>query len=213
MTTHLGLQRILLPSAQVSQLTTGSITLPSARGAEIPLTPFQSISSTTLSTTQSSITFSGIPSTFAHLQIRGIARTTGYASHSHPIFVTVNGDTGANYQSQGFIHNFGGIGFVGYYDNATTSIYMQRTTGDSAGSNHFGGINFSIIDYSKTNKLKTFLSEMGGAMTGATSNNYAVGPVGGTWRSTDAITSITLTPQYGSWSANTRFSLYGIKGE
>lgn len=33
MTTHLGLQRILLPSAQVSQLTTGSITLPSARGA------------------------------------------------------------------------------------------------------------------------------------------------------------------------------------
>ncbi len=32
MTTHLGLQRILLPSAQVSQLTTGSITLPSARG-------------------------------------------------------------------------------------------------------------------------------------------------------------------------------------
>lgn len=32
MTTHLGLQRILLPSAQVSSLTTGSITLPSARG-------------------------------------------------------------------------------------------------------------------------------------------------------------------------------------
>lgn len=33
MTTHLGLQRILLPSAQVSSLTTGSITLPSARGS------------------------------------------------------------------------------------------------------------------------------------------------------------------------------------
>jgi hypothetical protein len=33
MTTHLGLQRILLPSAQVSELTTGSITLPS-RGTQ-----------------------------------------------------------------------------------------------------------------------------------------------------------------------------------
>lgn len=37
MTTHLGLQRILLPSAQVSSLTTGSITLPSARGAFVEI--------------------------------------------------------------------------------------------------------------------------------------------------------------------------------
>jgi hypothetical protein len=33
MAPHLGLQRIMIPSAQVSSLTTGSVTLPSARGA------------------------------------------------------------------------------------------------------------------------------------------------------------------------------------
>jgi hypothetical protein len=33
MSPHLGLQRIMIPSAQISSLTTGSVTLPSARGA------------------------------------------------------------------------------------------------------------------------------------------------------------------------------------
>jgi hypothetical protein len=37
MTPHLGLQRIMIPSAQVSSLTTSSITLPSAKSAFVSI--------------------------------------------------------------------------------------------------------------------------------------------------------------------------------
>lgn len=55
MTTHLGLQRILLPSAQVSSLTTGSITLPSRGLLAVPDAP--TIGTATASSGGASVTF------------------------------------------------------------------------------------------------------------------------------------------------------------
>lgn len=55
MTTHLGLQRILLPSAQVSQLTTGSITLPSRGLLAVPDAP--TIGTATAGSGSASVTF------------------------------------------------------------------------------------------------------------------------------------------------------------
>jgi len=170
---------------------------------------YEAIASNTLTSTASSVTFTSIPSTYKHLEIRGVARHD-YSAWNQPIFVTVNSDTATNYGSQGFINNYNGLGFVAYYDNAAPCYYAQRSAGASSPSNYFGGINFSIIDYAKTNKSKIFLSEMGGALSGTSSNNWAVSMAGGHWRNTNAITSITLSTQNGSFVAGTRFSLYGI---
>jgi hypothetical protein len=54
MTTHLGLQRILVPSAQVSSLTTGSITLPSAKGVFVD---FSSLAAVYMSATGTGTNF------------------------------------------------------------------------------------------------------------------------------------------------------------
>jgi len=175
----------------------------------LPSTGYISIASTTLTTNTSSITFSSIPNTYKHLQIRGVARGT-YAAYNYPIFISFNNDTGANYQNQGFIANQSGLGLLGYYDNASNYLYAQRIAGDSSPANYFGGVVFSIMDYAETNKNKNILGEAGGALSGGSSNNWCVGPYGGNWRNNSAINTITLTPQYGSFTANTRFSLYGI---
>ena len=75
MSPHLGLQRIMIPSAQVSSLTTGSITLPSAKRGFLESADYESISTILVdSSGSSSVTFSDIPQTYKHLQIRTIGR-------------------------------------------------------------------------------------------------------------------------------------------
>jgi hypothetical protein len=185
------------------------LTTPSAKQAFVISGNFDSISSYTVTGTDASITFSSIPSTYTHLQVRGIARSNG-SLKTGPIFVTVNGDTGTNYGSQGSLINHSGLGLIAYYDNAAPTYYAQRHTGSLAPSNYFGSTVFNIIDYKNTSKSKIFLGEIGGALAGATADNTTSSSFGGHWRNTNAITSITLTPNSGSWIAGTTFSLYGI---
>ena len=68
-----------------------------ASNSVTPASPssFESISTQTLSGSASSVTFSSIPSTYKHLQIRAIAQFSGGGVSYVPI--TFNGDTGLNY--------------------------------------------------------------------------------------------------------------------
>jgi hypothetical protein len=65
-----------------------------------------------------------------------------------------------------------------------------------------------LVDYSDTNKFKTIRSLVGGNIN--TTVGYA-GLYSGNWRSTSAITSISITPLTGNFSQNSSFALYGIK--
>jgi hypothetical protein len=59
-----------------------------------PSGAYDSIATTTLSSPAASITFSSIPATYTHLQIRGIARSTAAAGN---VSIAYNSDTGSNY--------------------------------------------------------------------------------------------------------------------
>jgi hypothetical protein len=198
MTTHLGLQRILLPSAQVSSLTTGSITLPSARGVFVPSTSFESISSTTLSSTSSTISFSSIPQTYKHLQIRVLSAQTN-ATQGARLFY--NGDTTtANYWAHAETGN--GSSAASSNGNNNYGLYYSGTT-----SGYYNAV-IDILDYTNTNKRKMFRSIQGYDLNGS----GIVVHLSGLWNDTAAITSMQFSDLGSIFQIGSSFALYGIRG-
>jgi hypothetical protein len=207
MTTHLGLQRILLPSAQVSQLTTGSITLPSARQSFIPPTAYESISTVTVTaSTVSSITFSSIPATFTHLQIRAFCKSTTSDANVQSIFGQFNSDTGSNY-ARHFINGSGSaVGANGFASQ--TSMFFGTIINGTATSIFASNV-IDILDYANTNKYTTTRSLSGVDKNGA---GGFLQFMSGLWMNTAAVTSITILPNSDNFGEYSSFALYGIKG-
>ena len=155
----------------------------------------------------SSISFSSIPSTFKHLQIRGIARSSRSASGSY-LKIQLNGDTANNYANHGL---FGNGSSAGAYAVTTTDHAGEAyITAASDTASAFGASVWDILDYTNTNKNKTVR-----AMTGADVNgtNGQLRFASGVWLSTSSVTSLTLTDgNAANFVEYSQFALYGIKG-
>jgi len=114
---------------------------------------FESIATATGTGSSGEITFSSIPSTYKHLQIRGIARSS-QASHITLMRMRLNGDTGANYAQ----HTLYGDGSVAGVDTNTSDTEIQWVApipGTSATSNIVGAFIIDLHDYASTTKNKT----------------------------------------------------------
>lgn len=162
---------------------------------------YQSIATTTLTSSQATITFSSIPATYTHLQIRMMATYTGSVGSG---FIAFNGDNASGNYSHHNVHGDGSsTGVV-----ALASQNQGKTTGAAGTSPAANNVMImDILDYANTNKYKTtraFYSwdANGSGYVEFNSNN---------WRSTSAITSIVLTPA-NSFNTYTSAALYGIKG-
>jgi hypothetical protein len=150
----------------------------------------------------SSISFSSIPSTFKHLQIRqfNLNDTAGQT-----LFIRFNSDTGSNYAR----HQVGGTGgvtyasgeasqtagFIGFGSGTTTSGYGAATITD-------------VLDYTNTNKYTTVRALSGNDYNGA-------GQIvlrSSLWMNTAAVTGITIYPDSGNFTQHSSFALYGIRG-
>jgi len=155
----------------------------------------------------SSVTFSNIPNTYEHLQIRCIAKTDR-AETDDVVTMTFNSDTGANYSW----HSLRGNGIVAAAGAGTSTSYISiyyGATGNSGANDIFAGSVTDILDYANTNKYKTTRTLNGMDLNGS----GWVYLHSGNWRSTSAITSITLDQRYGSnFKQYSQFALYGIKG-
>lgn len=160
----------------------------------------------------SSVTFSSIPSTYTHLQIRGIVKALN-GTNNASFGVQVNGASDSN---QSPFHNLSGNGStVDYYGGAASDGYTASLLGPMAAANKtaFAGFVIDILDYQNTNKYKTMRSLAGADFNGSgfitlrSSVNKNI---------TAAITSLTLI-SYNSGGAQgfaeySSFALYGIKG-
>ena len=172
---------------------------------------FESIATVTVGAGgAASVTFSSIPSTFTHLQIRGIMRdqraTYGNSGSSY----SFNGDNANNYSW----HSMQGDGSTATARNATTTYRMATNSGAASGapSNTFGAIIVDILDYANTSKFKTARALSGVDINGTVSGyGGVIELVSGNWRSTSAITSITITPENPNYVQYSQFALYGIK--
>lgn len=169
---------------------------------------FESIATVTVGAGGSStVTFSSIPSTYKHLQIRGICRTTR-SDLQDGIKVNFNSDTGNNY-SWHYLRGDGSLTGAGAFTSVGNICASFDLVGANAGSNIFGGFIIDILDYSNTNKNKTTRTLAGADLNGSGS----IGLCSGLWQSTSAINSITLAPYWGAfnWVQNSQFALYGCK--
>ena len=190
----------------ISSVKTGAIgdSLLAGNAAYQP-TDFESISTVTVgSGGSSSITFSSIPSTYQHLQIRVLARSTAANVQSY-VKLEFNGDTtGSNYYSH-YIQADGSTVAAGA--NASLSAHYD-IAGANATTSVFGAMIFDVLDYDDTNKFKTT------RVLGGVDNNGSgrMNLTSGLWRSTSAVTSVTLTPASGNFAQYSSFALYGIKG-
>jgi hypothetical protein len=171
-----------------------------------PSGAYDSIATTTLGSTTASVTFSSIPSTYTHLQIRAIFRGSAAGTSTNDLKMQFNSDTGSNY-SQHYVGGGGSSTFAGGVANYTyipaISILQDGNT-----ANVFATSVIDILEYANTNTFKTTRTLYGYDANG--SGEILLGS--GNWRSTSAITSITFTPSSGSLKQYSSFALYGIKG-
>lgn len=152
-------------------------------------------------------TFTSIPSTYKHLQIRYTGRGS---SNIQQVNVQFNGDTASNYSFHGIeAYTNGTPGAFGYANQQY--ILAGYLTSSTAAANAFGAGIVDVLDYASTNKYKT-VRGFSQYVNSGSDNSIQVNS--GNWRSTSAITSLTLYLTGGAqnWVTGSRVSLYGIKG-
>ena len=153
---------------------------------------YRPLATITLASTSTSVTFSSIPATYRDLVVVG----AGFASTPAGVLARFNGDVGANYNQ---IVMFGD----GSTPSSSASANQNQTQFGRFDNTTLANFITSVMDYSATDKHKTFLSRYNSSavLTAASAGRYA---------STSAITSLRLFPESGNFSIGVTFSLYGI---
>ena len=160
---------------------------------------YESIATTVVgSGGQTSVTFSSIPSTYKHLQIR--ATVNGSTGMS----VRLNSDTGSNYTRHYLYAD--GVNVLAGGNTSQTSSALGNSSGTT---NIYAGNVLDILDYASSNKYKTMRCFGGKDFNGSGTLTLT----SGLWMSTSAITSITIFGETAvDWQQHSHFALYGIKG-
>lgn len=161
---------------------------------------YEPIATTTLSSNQNDITFSSIPATYTDLVIvfTGTSTTTG--SSTNGLRCRLNSDTGSNYSQT----TISGNGSSASSARISSTTFFEGEIGQT--SNTSPSINiFEIMNYANTTTYKTILIR-----TNIANNVVQAHLV--LYRSTSAITSITISRDFGTnqLKSGSTATLYGI---
>lgn len=164
-------------------------------GAAPSLTSYESIATVTVgSGGSSSISFSSIPSTYKHLQVRGIHKHSASGAFAT---IELNSDsTAANYT----YHRLYGDGSAAAAE-ANASLNRIFTSYP-----HWGSIVIDVLDYTNTNKYTTVRTLSGWDGNGSGEVNF----ISNLWENTAAVSALTI--KLSSFVEYSSFALYGIKG-
>jgi hypothetical protein len=169
-----------------------------------PFGAFESIATVTVGSGGSStISFTSIPSTFTHLQIRLLAKWTYSGTDFTNIGIAFNTSTSYAYHST----RGNGTTVVASAGTGSSFAYLQNFM-PSGSANTFGVSIIDILDYTNTNKNKTVRGLGGFDANG----RGQISLVSGGSFNTAAINSITLTPDSDAFAEFSSFALYGIRG-
>jgi hypothetical protein len=176
----------------------------SQKSGKLSAASFDSIATFTGNGTTGTATFSSIPSTYAHLQIRCLM----YGSASAVQMRFNNDATGLYTGHKGYFYGSGptniGYTYMGNntIGNAWNEAYALNTTQGAYAD-------LQIEDYANTSKWKTYKLYYGLTTTSGTSSESDF--VMGTYRNTTAINRIDIIANSGTFAADTTIALYGIK--
>jgi len=172
---------------------------------------FQPIATTTVGAggSNGSVTFSSIPQTFKHLQVRVLARTDRASTLDVSYFYLNSDTTLSNYTLHGLRGDGASASSFGFSTAGGTGTQSPTLPGNSLTAEMFGVFILDILDYTNTNK-NTTMRALGGLDY---NGGGRVELISGVWINTAAVTSISFASanateflQYSS------FALYGIKG-
>lgn len=199
------------PGAQVNTALSGALATQGAKSAFDAGGDYDLIESYTLASTSTAITFSAIPATYKHLEVRGfIQGTQGTARGNSWEVIRFNGtgtwDYGVSVGSEG-------NGNVG---SSKSTVQSSFTIGDAA---YQGGVSASfqtfiikINNYSNTNMTKNMFMWSGWCDRGNTQNRI-IFATGNIRSNQDVISSITFPNSNTSgWAVGTSIQLYGVRG-
>lgn len=160
--------------------------------------------------------FTSIPSTYKHLEIRLWGYSTRSSGNGIDDYnIRMNGDTSGSYSNHS-LFGYGGGTTPAYTNGANqTRINSPLCVGTLySGAIANGGAIIQIPDYTNTNKVKTIKIIGGCDQNGvpAGSSEPRSGIASGTWQSGYAINQIDLYCSNGNWGQYTNIALYGIKG-
>ena len=163
---------------------------------------FESIATVTVGSGGSAgpITFSSIPSTYTHLQLRYITRS---ASALDALQFRFNSDTGSNYAR----HRLQGDGSSVTAAAASSATYAASADFPTTTSTFGAGV-IDILDYANTNKYKTVR-----LLAGYDANGSGLIDLrSNLWMSTSAITQIDfISGNSTNFAQYSTFALYGCK--
>jgi hypothetical protein len=165
---------------------------------------YESISTVTVgSGGAANASFTSIPATYTHLQVRMLVRNT---STSNGYNMRMNSDTGNNY-ARHYLYGTGSAAGAAAV-TSTSSMVLADAGISTSTSGVFGGSVCDILDYANTNKYKT-IRTLGGFDN---NGNGLISMDSGLWQNTAAVTTLTIFPDAGNFAEYSQFALYGIKG-
>jgi hypothetical protein len=157
-------------------------------------------------TSGSSISFTFIPQTYKHLQLRAIWNP-GTTSRDLQLKVNTTAPTQAHY-----MQGAGSVISVGSSDFDTNGWYISLGNFNASYNNYPSAFVIDFLDYSDTNKNKTARA-LAGIEYNSGDTKGRVGLKSAFWNSTSVISSIEILQSGSAFgSIGNSFALYGIKG-
>jgi len=181
--------------------------LAAAGGAVASAGSYDLLATEILTSSQSSVTFSSLNSTYGadyeHLQIRMVGRSDRISDDEN-LRIRFNADSGSNYANHYLQGNGSSVSSGSEVSN--TGMWARSLTASSSNSGSFGVFVIDILDAFKTSKNTTVRT-----LGGSTDDDF-IGLSSGVWLNTAALTSIELGTQFSNdLVTGSRFSIYGIR--
>ncbi len=168
---------------------------------------YESIATVTLGST-GTVTFSSIPQTYQHLQVRALARSATAGTSYDGLSIRINGVATGSYTSH-YIVADGAVVSASGLTSRNDILQGDCIPRNGKLANTFGAAIVDIHDYTSTTKNKV-VRVIGGYDANGTGN---VSLCSGMILNTSAVTSLTFLISGGTgYTAGSTFALYGIKG-
>lgn len=161
-----------------------------------------------LASAAASVTFSSIPADYRHLRLVAVARGDTAANIVN-VLLTLNADSGTNYDYQS--ETVATTADTVSNAFSQTSLLAGIIAAASAPTNAPGSLDLSVLDYARTSFLKMVTSETFADGDTTSTANFAIVRTSGVWKSTAAVTSLTVAVSAGNFAAGSIFELFGVR--
>lgn len=155
---------------------------------------------------QATLDFTSIDQNFRSLILDAQFRGTT-AANTVAVALRINNDSGANYDYQQFIGSGAAASAAEAFGQ--TSLAIGNMPGSTAAAGLAAQFRCEIANYVGTTFNKTALTRMANK-AGTGTGNLAIVELGGFWRSTAAITRVTLIPNTGNFDTGSVATLWGV---